>query len=417
MVATVGGRRPAVSCEQVLAALRWRGVPEDTVSVHCFAPEDFLVVFESRELRDHVTAMPPVLVAGAPLSFRPWNRQAQAQMVPMRYKVALVLEGLPPHAWDTSVVEDVLAKSCAVDVVAPETKARSDMALFKLTAWTSDLEAIPVARILAVPEPVSAGGARAAPVRTAAAVVGAAGVDGDKIKTLQYRILVHLVRVEEDVPREQGRGLEEHGHGHGGPRESGRRDGDGGEGGRGGGPRRTSKEFAWQRGVSDQRRGPGGAALHGLARRSAAAAPAPERRMMLPAVASPAPLTVQTAWSGSCQKVWQVKAAKAVPADVASSGGPEREKASACKVLEEMQDGKRVVHDDKSPHVKKQHAEDKREKETLATGDVAEAGSHAPPVEQVVWADASDSLPGVEHDEAGTNRGQEGRHVRTSPGR
>jgi hypothetical protein len=41
MVATVGGRRPAVVCDQVLAALKWRGVPEGTVSVHAFAPEDF----------------------------------------------------------------------------------------------------------------------------------------------------------------------------------------------------------------------------------------------------------------------------------------------------------------------------------------------------------------------------------------
>jgi hypothetical protein len=81
MVATVGGSRLVVSGEQVLAALRWRGVPEGAVSVHSFAPEDFLIVFGSRELRDHVAAMPAVLVAGAPLSFRPWNHQAQTQMV------------------------------------------------------------------------------------------------------------------------------------------------------------------------------------------------------------------------------------------------------------------------------------------------------------------------------------------------
>jgi hypothetical protein len=47
MVASVEGRRPAVSCEQVMVELRCRGVPEGTVSVHMFAPEDFLVVFES----------------------------------------------------------------------------------------------------------------------------------------------------------------------------------------------------------------------------------------------------------------------------------------------------------------------------------------------------------------------------------
>jgi hypothetical protein len=103
-----------VSCEQLAAVLRWRGVPEGTLSVHVFTLEDFLVVCESLELRDHIAAMPAVLVAEAPLSFRPWNRQAQATMVPMSRKVMLLLEGLPPHAWDTSVVEDVLGKSCAV---------------------------------------------------------------------------------------------------------------------------------------------------------------------------------------------------------------------------------------------------------------------------------------------------------------
>jgi hypothetical protein len=50
MVAIVRGRRPSVTSEQVLAALRWRGVPEGTVSVHGYAPEDFLLVFESKEL-------------------------------------------------------------------------------------------------------------------------------------------------------------------------------------------------------------------------------------------------------------------------------------------------------------------------------------------------------------------------------
>jgi hypothetical protein len=100
MVASVGGRRPAVSAEQVAAALRWRGIPATAFSVHAHAPEDFLVVLESAELRRHVAALPSVLVAGAPLVLRPWNRQAQGKLVPLRSRVSLVLEGIPPHAWD-----------------------------------------------------------------------------------------------------------------------------------------------------------------------------------------------------------------------------------------------------------------------------------------------------------------------------
>jgi hypothetical protein len=154
MVASVGGRRPAVSSEQVSAALRWRGIPATSFSVHAHAPEDFLIVLESAELRRHVAALPSVLVAGAPLILRPWNRQSQAKQVSLQSKVWLVLEGIPPHAWDVEVVEDLLGKSCAVDEVAPETRSREDLSLFKLSASTSQLDAIPVARTLAVPEPL-----------------------------------------------------------------------------------------------------------------------------------------------------------------------------------------------------------------------------------------------------------------------
>jgi hypothetical protein len=163
----------------------------------------------------------------------------------MSRRVLLVLEGLPPHAWDTSVVEGLLGKSCAVDALAPETKERRDLSLFKLSAWTSDLEAIPVARMLAIHEPVTGGGVRASPARTATAVVRGAGSASQEIKTLQYRTLVHLVRVEEDVSQfvggQYGNG---DGRGRAGSREFG---GDGGEvsGGRAGdGPRWVSRDLA-----------------------------------------------------------------------------------------------------------------------------------------------------------------------------
>jgi hypothetical protein len=177
----------------VAAALKWRGVPEKAMSVHAFAPEDFLMIFPSKELHNHVASWPPVLVAGVPLSWCSWNRQAQAELVPTQQRVSLVLEGIPPHAWDISVVEDLLGRSCAVEVVAPETKARSDLALFKLTAWTSQIEAILVARTLAAPEPVMGGEGH---VRSSADVVREGSrLASPHIKTLQYKVLVHITRV------------------------------------------------------------------------------------------------------------------------------------------------------------------------------------------------------------------------------
>jgi hypothetical protein len=159
----------------------------------------------------------------------------------LRRKVTLVLEGVPPHAWDAAVVEDLLGNSCAVEAVAPATKSRSDMSLFQLSAWASDLEAIPVARLLAIPEPVLSGGARAAPV---SAVTGGPAGEAE-IQTLQYLVLIHLVRVEEDAPEDPERVLGRGQDGRGDQDESG---GDGGVGGRGARGRRVSRDLPWQRG-------------------------------------------------------------------------------------------------------------------------------------------------------------------------
>jgi hypothetical protein len=56
-----------------------------------------------------------------------------------------------------------------VEDVMPETKARMELSLFKHSAWTSDLEAIPVAHMLGVLEPSEGEGSRLPPARTVAA--------------------------------------------------------------------------------------------------------------------------------------------------------------------------------------------------------------------------------------------------------
>jgi hypothetical protein len=115
---------------------------------------------------------------------------------------------------------------------------------------------------------------------------------------LQYKILVHLVRVEEDVSQLIGV-LFGNGHGRGqaGPHEFGG-DGGGGNGGRAGdGPRRVTRDLAWRRGMPDRRCGPGGAPSSSLGVGVTAPALAPEKSWALPGVGSPASLADQTATS------------------------------------------------------------------------------------------------------------------------
>ncbi|KAK1608074.1 hypothetical protein QYE76_031747 [Lolium multiflorum] len=386
LAASVGGRRPVVSCEQVAAALRWRGVPEGAVSVHSFAPEDFLVICESEELRSHVAGMPSVLVAGAPLSFRQWNRQAHASLVPLKSRVLLAIEGLPPHAWDTAVVEDILGKSCAVDEIAPETKARSDLSLFKLTAWTSELEAIPVARRLAVPEPIAGGGAS-----SAAAVRDAGG-----IKTLQYRVLVHLVRVEEEVEGGLVQPFGPFSRGPAGSRDGGG-EGDGGGRDKGAEPRRVCRDLPWTRGVPDRRRGPGGG--EGAAQLCSgpsllAAAPAPAKSWALPRVCSPAPLTVQTPLVRS--SLAQAGAGKAAGPVAGSAAFGQQEQAAPGKAADlaarSVAVGQRVSNESGKADKRMGPAVLEEVVPFVAERvEVREQAGHA--ADQVLWEDAPDSLP------------------------
>ncbi|XBH64439.1 hypothetical protein VPH35_118202 [Triticum aestivum] len=144
MLAYVAGQRRVLAPARVKEILAGKlDIAPKLVSVHCYRPEDFLVVFAYAEVRNRVAACPSVEFEGDRLIFRPWNRQSQAVHSVFGFKV---------------------------DAVAPETAYRSDLSSFKLTAWTVSPEEIPVLRWLAVPEP----GLEAPPA------------------LLQYKVLIHI---------------------------------------------------------------------------------------------------------------------------------------------------------------------------------------------------------------------------------
>ncbi|XBH56098.1 hypothetical protein VPH35_078015 [Triticum aestivum] len=208
MVAYVGGQRRVLAPACVKEILAGRlDIPPELMSVHCYRPEDFLVVFASAEVRNRVAACPSVEFEGDRLHFRPWNRQSQAVHSVFGFKV---------------------------EAVAPETASRSDLSSFKLTAWTARPQDIPMIRWLAVPEP----GMEAPPA------------------LLQYKVLIHIDMVMD--LREAGEPWF-----FGSSSDSGQsglpdnHDGDPA----GGGPRQ--RRLTWQFGVPDVRVGGHGGAVAG----------------------------------------------------------------------------------------------------------------------------------------------------------
>ncbi|KAK1619403.1 hypothetical protein QYE76_024920 [Lolium multiflorum] len=240
LVAYVGGSRPAVSCDQVAAVLVQRvGIPRAAFTVHRFRPEDFLVVFATPEVMERVSARQSVPYAFFTLYFRRWTRQALAQSVVMRSKVHLAVEGIPAHAWEKEVVQQLVGSSCSLVQLAPETASRADLSVFRAEAWTTDMEEIPPARDLWVPEP-----------NLSAAVAGGSrqprSVPRDReLGLLKYKVIVHVERVEEFVLLDGvDHGHSAHGEGWRWPPVSG--DGEGFW---------TSRSLRWTPGVPDSRSG------------------------------------------------------------------------------------------------------------------------------------------------------------------
>jgi hypothetical protein len=190
LVAFTGGNRPSVLCDQVARALRER-LGAHGFSVHPHHPEGFLIVLASEELKRRVTASPSLPCAGSKLFFWPCTCLAYATKVYLRTKVHLVLEGIPPHAWDQEVAEDLVGTTCKVEGITPKSRSRTDLALFRMTAWTDDPEMIPSARTLVILEPVPA------------PVVEQAG-ERTELETPRYHVLIHIDKLEDEIRPMEG---------------------------------------------------------------------------------------------------------------------------------------------------------------------------------------------------------------------
>lgn len=152
-------------------------------SVRRFFPEDFLVTFQSDEIFDRVARRRSIPLGQFRLLVAPWSRQLHAREGSMLFRVRLHLEGIPGHAWDEATAAAVLGSSCRIISCDPVSSSASDMAVFKLYAWTSDPASIPKEKWLRI---VEDGG----PVVTP---------QGTCERYLDYVVLIHLTAMEDHI--------------------------------------------------------------------------------------------------------------------------------------------------------------------------------------------------------------------------
>jgi hypothetical protein len=181
MVASVTGTRPAVSAAQVAHVLHasFNLRPGD-FTVHLHHPEDFLIIFATQELKEWLSGDHFIGDTSFSLIVRPWCKLAHAGSARLEHRVELQLSGIPAQAWQVSTVESLLGHGCWVERIHPDTRSRSNMALFQLTARTSDVSAIRPRTVLEIVETV--------PARTTS--------EPPSIRTLTYHVSIEITHIE-----------------------------------------------------------------------------------------------------------------------------------------------------------------------------------------------------------------------------
>ena len=153
LVTTVGGRRPPLSTEVVLAALvRYCGVTSPDVKVDVSAPPvDFFIRFRSEEECTAVLRLSGhVYAGGAPLSFSPWWRGSGAESSELPYLRKLTFERFPREAWEPDAVGRFVNKlgGHLVEMLQPE-----DSWFLSVKAWMKQPSDVPKEVVVEVPEP------------------------------------------------------------------------------------------------------------------------------------------------------------------------------------------------------------------------------------------------------------------------
>lgn len=153
LIVCVRGTRPEVTALEVAPIHVERDLSRDSFSVHPYFPENFLVVFNNRSIKDRFLHEGSIRTHHFLLIVRPWSRLALAVSHPLRFRVKLSLEGLPLHAWSLMSVSAILSPSCWVEAFDELSASCADLSAFRLVAWSLNPNMIPKEKSVVIVEP------------------------------------------------------------------------------------------------------------------------------------------------------------------------------------------------------------------------------------------------------------------------
>lgn len=130
------------------------------------------------------------------LHLMPWQRQANAIVANINYRVRVCIEGVPDHAWQVETVAQLFPSPTYIEAEAEMLDAEKESGCFCLWVWTDDPNGIAKSGSIKIEEPAPASEDCAAYLGSSSLPVMPSGPVG----TLKYEVLIHVDRVLDYSP-------------------------------------------------------------------------------------------------------------------------------------------------------------------------------------------------------------------------
>ncbi|ONM53304.1 hypothetical protein ZEAMMB73_Zm00001d019585 [Zea mays] len=150
-----------ISANEVVSVLAPRlEMEEGGLVLRQLSQSSFLAVLPNRvQLDTLVDRFPIIREENFMLSSRRWTRFGGAGGNSLKHLVELELRGLPVHAWETSVVQQLITPHACISQVLPDTLEIRSLEVFRCLAWCCNPERIPSMKDLWIAEPDQASAA------------------------------------------------------------------------------------------------------------------------------------------------------------------------------------------------------------------------------------------------------------------
>ncbi|CAN6236763.1 unnamed protein product [Urochloa humidicola] len=190
--------RVQLTCEGVRrdAILQLR-IPESTLWVTRISTSKFLLQFDRPELRNAARARGTLSVGCTTLHLMPWGREADGSSCKLPYRARVCLEGVPDHAHQPETVVHLLPKQSFVEEVDLTRETEDEPGCFILWIWCMDPDALGVEGTLKIEEPM------VIPEEYSSSYAESSHLQflrADGMTMMQYKVLIHLDRVEDYSP-------------------------------------------------------------------------------------------------------------------------------------------------------------------------------------------------------------------------